>query len=125
MSLLGRFLGGYGKASARGLALLEEGRFSEAAEQLRLIALGPGGAPEDSLSSYHFRHALLGEGRRLLRAGDPARAVPWLAEAASLWPRYADLQFLHGAALLLAGGSGGDEALAAARRSLRLNPDYI
>ncbi|MBK6733020.1 MAG: hypothetical protein IPG61_02800 [bacterium] len=125
MSLLGRFLGGDGKASARGLALLEEGRFSEAAEQLRLIALGPGGTPEDSLSSYHFRHALLGEGRRLLHAGDPARAVPWLAEAASLWPRYADLQFLHGAALLLAGGSGGDEALAAARRSLRLNPDYI
>lgn len=125
MSLLSRFLGGDGKASARGLALIEEGRFSEAAEQLRLVALGSGGAPDDSLASYHFRHALLGEGRRLLRAGEPARAVPWLAEAASLWPRYADLQFLHGAALYLSGGNGVEEALSAARRSLRLNPDYI
>ena len=125
MSLLSRFLGGDGKASARGLALIEEGRFSEAAEQLRLVALGSGGAPDDSLASYHFRHALLGEGRRLLRANEPARAVPWLAEAASLWPRYADLQFLHGAALFLSGGNGLEEALSAARRSLRLNPDYI
>jgi len=125
MSLLGRLLGGDSKATVRGLALIEEGRFSEAAEQLRLIALGSGGAPDDSLASYHFRQALVGEGRRLLRNGDPARAVPWLAEAAALWPRYADLQFLHGAAMLLAGGGAGDEALNAARRSLRLNPDYI
>lgn len=125
MSLLGRFLGGDGKANARALALMEEGRFSEAAEQLRLLALDASGAPADSLSSYHFRQALLGEGRRLLRSGDAARAVPWLAEAASLWPRFADLQFLHGAALLLATGAGGDEVLAIARRALRLNPDYI
>jgi tetratricopeptide (TPR) repeat protein len=125
MSLLGRLLGGESKANARGLALLEEGRFSEAAEQFRLIALGSDGAPDDSLASYHFRKALVGEGRRLLRDGDPTRAVPWLAEAADLWPHYADLQFLHGAAMLLAGGGAGDEALNAARRSLRLNPDYI
>jgi tetratricopeptide (TPR) repeat protein len=125
MSLLGRLLGGESKATTRGVALLEEGRFSEAAEQLRLVALGSGGAPDDSLASYHFRQALVSEGRRLLREGAPGRAVPWMAEAASLWPRYADLQFLHGAALLLAGGGAGDEALNAARRSLRLNPDYI
>ena len=125
MSLLGRLLGGDSKASIRGLALLEAGRFSEAAEQLRLNALGSGGAANDSLASYHFRQALVGEGRRLLRDGDPGRAVPWLAEAAGLWQRYADLQFLHGAALLLAGGGAGDEALNAARRSLRLNPDYL
>lgn len=125
MSLLGRLLGGDGKASARGLALLEEGRFDEAAGQLRPLALESSGAPADNLASYHFRQALLGEGRRLLRAGEPARAVPWLAEAASLWPRFADLQFLHGAALLLAGAAGLDAALAAARRALRLNPDYI
>jgi tetratricopeptide (TPR) repeat protein len=125
MSLLGRLLGSDTKATLRGLALLEEGRFSEAAEQLRLIAIGSGGEPADSLASYHFRQALVGEGRRLLRDGDSARAVPWLAEAAGLWPRYADLQFLHGAAMLLAGGGAGDEVLNAARRSLRLNPDYI
>lgn len=125
MSLLGRLLGGDGKASARGLALLEEGRFSEAAGLLRLQALEPGGAPADNLASYHFRQALQGEGRRLLRAGDAPRAVPWLAEAATLWPRFADLQFLHGAALLLAGGAGAEEALGAARRALRLNPDYV
>lgn len=125
MSLLGRLLGVDGKASARGLALLEEGRFDEAAGQLRPLALESPGVPADNLSSYHFRQALLGEGRRLLRGGEPARAVPWLAEAASLWPRFADLQFLHGAALLLAGESGLDGALAAARRALRLNPDYI
>lgn len=125
MSLLGRLLGGDGKASARGLALLEEGRFDEAAGQLRPLALESSGTPADNLASYHFRQALLGEGRRLLRAGEPARAVPWLAEAASLWPRFADLQFLHGAALLLAGEAGLDVALAAARRALRQNPDYI
>lgn len=125
MSLLSRILGGDGKASARGLALLEEGRFGEAADQLRLVALGPSGAPDDSLASYHFRQALVGEGRRLLRAGEPARAVSWLAEAAGLWPRYADLQFLHGASLLLGDAGPADESLAAARRSLRLNPDYV
>ncbi len=125
MSLLGRILGGDGKASARGLALLEEGRFGEAADQLRLAAVGPGGTPDDSLASYHFRQALVGEGRSLLRAGDAVRAVSWLAEAAGLWPRYADLQFLHGASLLLADAAAADEALAAARRSLRLNPDYV
>ena len=125
MALFGRFLGGEGKATARGLALLEAGRFSEAADQLRVVALGSAGVPDDSLASYHFRQALLGEGRRLLRSGEAARAVSWLAEAATLWPRYADLQFLHGAALALAGSTEADEALAAARRALRLNPDYI
>jgi tetratricopeptide (TPR) repeat protein len=125
MSLLSRLLGGDGKASARGLALLEEGRFDEAAGHLRPLALESSGTPADNLASYHFRQALLGEGRRLLRAGEPARAVPWLAEAASLWPRFADLQFLHGAALLLAGDAGLDAALSAARRALRQNPDYI
>lgn len=125
MSLLGRLLGVDGKASARGLALLEEGRFDEAAGQFRPLALESAGVPADNLASYHFRQALLGEGRRLLRAGEPARAVPWLAEAASLWPRFADLQFLHGAALLLAGDAGLDAALAAARRALRSNPDYV
>ncbi|MBK8166487.1 MAG: hypothetical protein IPK64_11085 [bacterium] len=125
MSLLSRLLGGEGKASARGLALLEDGRFDEAAGQLRPLALESSGVPADNLASYHFRQALLGEGRRLLRAGEPARAVPWLAEAASLWPRFADLQFLHGASLLLAGDAGLDVALAAARRALRQNPDYI
>ncbi len=125
MSLLGRLLGVDGKASARGLALLEEGRFDEAVEQLRPLALESFGVPADNLASYHFRQALLGEGRRLLRGGEPARAVPWLAEAAQLWPRFADLQFLHGTALLLAGEAGLDAALAAARRALRLNPDYV
>jgi tetratricopeptide (TPR) repeat protein len=125
MPLWGRFLGGDGKAGARGLALLEQGRFDEAADLLRGAALGAGGVPGDSLASYHFRQALVGEGRRLLRSGEAGRAVPWLAEAASLWPDYADLQFLHGASLLLGGGSGADDALGAARRSLRLNPDYL
>ena len=86
MSLIGRFLGGgRSKAYAEGVTHLEEGRFAEAVDCLRIAALGKSDTPSGSLASFHFRQALLREGRRLLRSDQKSRAIPFFAEAVKLW----------------------------------------
>ncbi len=123
MALLDRFLGGgRERALADGIALFEEGRYAEAVASLRLVARRKS-VPAGSLAAYHFRQALLAEGRRLLRLGDAGQAVPLFAEAAEIWDRYADLHFLLGSARGLDGA--WDTALSRSRVALRLNPDYI
>ena len=123
MALLDRLLrGGRNRAHAEGIALLEDGRYAEAVDRLREAAHGRGDAA-NSIASYHFRQALVAEGRRLLRAGDPARARACFAEAVELWPVYPDLHCLLGAARVALGVWEG--ALAAARAALRINPDYV
>ena len=123
MSLLGRFLGGgRSRAYAEGVTHLEEGRFAEAVECLRVAALGKSDTPSGSLASFHFRQALLREGRRLLRTPDKSLAVPYFAEAVRLWDQYPDLHCLLGAAHGLSGNWG--EALAESREALRVNADY-
>jgi len=75
-----------------------------------------------SLASFHFRQALLGEGRRLMRSPDKSQALPLFAEAVTLWDQYPDLHCLFG----MASGLAGDWviALTESRKALRLNPDY-
>lgn len=124
MSLFDRLLGGSrSKAYAEGMALLEEGHFAEAADRLRVAALGRSDTPSGSLASYHYRQALLGEGRRLMRAGLYQEAAGPFGVAVRLWELYPDLHCLYGAAL----GFGGawDEALSESRIALRVNADYI
>jgi tetratricopeptide (TPR) repeat protein len=124
MSLLGRFLGGdRSNALAEGMALMEERRFAEAANRLRVAALGRSDSASGSLASYHFRQALVAEGRRLMRIGKSVEALEGLAEAVRLWDQYPDLHCLHGTALAQAGN--WDLALQEARFALRLNHDYI
>lgn len=123
MSFLGRFLGGRSSAYSEGMALLEQERFAEAADRFRSSLAGRSDAPSDSLASFHFRQALVSEGRRLLRAGKPANAAPWFAEAVENWDLYPDLHCLLGTARGRAGN--WDAALAEARLALRRNPDYI
>lgn len=123
MSLLDRFLGGgRDRAHAAGIALLEEGRFAEAAAALREAVDGRGDSGS-SLASYHLRQALVAEGRRLLRISQPEGARTCFLEAVGLWDRYPDLHCLAGVATGLAGDWEG--ALASARTALRLNADYI
>lgn len=123
MSLLGRFLGGdRSNAFAEGMALMEERRFAEAANRLRIAALGRSDSASGSLASYHFRQALVAEGRRLMRIGKPADALDGLSEAARLWDLYPDLHCLYGTALALTGE--WDQALQEARSALRINHDY-
>lgn len=123
MSFLDRFLGGgRNRAHAEGIALLEEGRFAEAITALR-GAVDSRGDSGTSLASYHFRQALVAEGRRLMRAGDPSRARICFAEAVEHWDLYPDLHCLTGVASGLAGD--WSSALISARAALRLNPDYV
>ena len=123
MSLLDRFLGGSReRVHAEGIALLEEGRYAEAVVCLREAVVGRTNT-SGSLASYHFRQALLAEGRRLLRAGSPDRARTLFDEAVGLWDRYPDLHCLAGTAAGLS--ADWNAALAAARTALRLNPDYV
>ncbi len=123
MALLDRFLrGGRNRAHADGIALLEEGRFAEAVARLREAAHGRGDAA-NSIAAYHFRQALVAEGRRLLRAGEAEEARAHFHEAVALWPVYPDLHCLLGAARLALGVWDG--ALSAARAALRVNPDYV
>ncbi len=123
MSLLGKFLGGdRSNAFAEGMALMEEERFAEAADRLRVAALGRSESASGSLASYHFRQALVAEGRRLMRCGKPDEALASLAEAVRLWDLYPDLHCLHGAVLAQTGDLG--PALQEARYALRLNHDY-
>ena len=107
MSLLGRFLNsGRSKAYAEGITHLEEGRYAEAVSCLRVAALDKSDTPSGSLASFHFRQALLREGRRLLRTDDKAQAITYFAEAAKLWEQYPDLHCLLGAAHGLSGDWG-------------------
>jgi len=75
MSLWGRFLGNRrNRACAEGVALLENGQYSEAVTLLREASMGSSDHPSGSLASFHFRQALVAEGRHHLRAGDHAGA---------------------------------------------------
>ncbi len=123
MSLWGRFLGHRrNRACAEGVALLENGQYSEAIDLLREASLGSSDHPSGSLASFHFRQALVAQGRRHLRADRQADAIVCFAEAVKLWDPYPDLHCLHGAALGLSGD--WDAALMEARVALRRNPDY-
>lgn len=124
MSFFGKFLGGdRSNAYAEGVALLEEGRFADAADRLRFAALGRGDSASGSLASYHFRQALVSEGRRLMRQGQFSNSLEFLGEAVRLWDLYPDLHCLHGAALAQTGQWA--QALQEARFALRLNADYV
>ena len=123
MSLWGRFLGNRrNRACAEGVALLEQGNYAEAVELLRKASLDSSAHPTGSLVSFHFRQALVAQGRRFLQAGANQEAVGCFTEAVDLWDQYPDLHCLLGAAR----GRGGNwaEALAGARTALRRNPDY-
>ncbi len=123
MSLFRRFIGRRSDDPyAKGVALYEQSRFAEAIEFLRHAAQQQRESPAGSLATFHLRQALVGEGRRLLRSGKPADALPCLQEAATAWDTFPDLQFLLGAARGLAGD--WDRALRSAQAALRLNPDY-
>jgi tetratricopeptide (TPR) repeat protein len=104
------------------VALLEKGQYLEAIEILRDVSLGSSDQPTGSLASFHFRQALVGQGRHHLRAGENAEAIALFAEAVRLWDPYPDLHCLHGAAQGL--GGDWDAALTGARDALRRNSDY-
>lgn len=123
MSLWGRLLGNRrNRACAEGVALLEQGQYAEAIELLRQASLDSSDHPSGSLASFHFRQALVAQGRRHLRAGEQAEAIGCLDEAVKLWDQYPDLHCLLGAAQ----GQAGDweAALSGARSALRRNSDY-
>jgi tetratricopeptide (TPR) repeat protein len=123
MSLWGRFLGHRrNRACAEGVALLEKGQYLEAIEILREVSVGSSDHPTGSLASFHFRQALVAQGRYHLRAGETSEAIALFAEAVKLWDPYPDLHCLHGAAQGL--GGDWDAALTGARTALRRNPDY-
>jgi tetratricopeptide (TPR) repeat protein len=123
MSLLGRFLGhSRSKDCAEGVSLLEKGRYAEAVTLLREASLGKSDHPSGSLASFHFRQALVAQGRLFLRSNQPADALHCFSEAVDLWDQYPDLHCLQGAAAGLTGA--WDAALAGARAALRRNPDY-
>ncbi|MFH1845281.1 MAG: tetratricopeptide repeat protein [bacterium] len=123
MSLLRRLFGRPEAASyQQGVELYEAGRFAEAIVVLREAARDGTDTPTGSLISFHFRQALVSEGRRLLRSGQAQSALPLLREAAEVWSHFADLQFLYGAALGQVGN--WSDAVTAAQVALRQNPDY-
>ncbi len=123
MSLLDRlFRSNKSRVYNEGLALFEQGRFGEAVVVLRRAIPQDKTGNADSLGGNLLRRSLQAEGRRLLRAGDADGAIPFFAEACSLWSEYPDLQWWHGTALGLAGR--WDEALTCARNALRRNPEY-
>ena len=124
MSLFAKIFGG-GKEHhySEGLALFEAGRFAEAIDRLRVASEGRGRSPDSSLASFYLGLALVAEGRRLLQANRAQEAASLLAEAAEASDTYPDLQFLLGTAQGLSGD--WDQAYRAARRSRRLNPDYL
>lgn len=124
MSLLSKLLGRHeSDPYAQGLALYEEGRFAEAATRLREAAQRQRRSAAGSLAAFYQRQALVAEGRRLLQAGAPAAAIPFLAEAVAAWEDFPDLQFLLGLAQGLSGA--WDDALQSSARALRRNADYV
>lgn len=124
MSLLSKLLGRHeSDPYAQGLALYEEGRFAEAAARLREAAQRQRRSAAGSLAAFYQRQALVAEGRRLLLAGAPAAAIPFLAEAVAAWETFPDLHFLLGLAQGLSGA--WDEALQSSARALRRNADYV
>lgn len=124
MPFLERFLGfSRSQAHQKGLVLLQEGHFAEAAEVLRRVMAEGAKAPAESLAGTHLRTALVAEGRRLVRGDNFPAALPYFAEAAELWGGFPDLHWLRGATAGMLGQ--WDAALRDARNALRLNPDYV
>ena len=124
MGFLGRFLGwNRSNAYSEGMTLLEEERFAEAADRFRIALQGRPDSPSGSLVSFHFRQALVSEGRRLLRANHFGQAVSFFSEAVQLWGLYPDLHCLLGTSQGLDGN--WEKGLLAARSALRLNHDYV
>ncbi len=124
MSILDRILGSRtGDAYTEGIALFEQGRFTEAAARLRDAGGLTDHSPRGSLAAFYLRKALVAEGRRLLAAGEPGLALRELRDAVQAWPEFPDLHLLCAAAA----GLSGDWSLAltAGREALRRNPDYI
>ena len=123
MSLLGRLFGqSQDDPYTEGIVLYEAGRFADAITSLRRAGQEKHSGPESSLITFHLRQALLGEGRRLLRAGRADDALPYLAEAAAAWESFPDVQFLHGTALGLTGDWA--QPLLAAHQGLPFKADY-
>ena len=123
MSLWGRFLGNRrNRACAEGVTLLEQGKFAEAVTLLREASLDASDNPTGSLESFHFRQALVSQGRLHLRSGEAGGAAVCFSEAVKLWDQYPDLHCLLGAAHGL--GGNWDAALNDSRTALRRNPDY-
>ncbi|MEZ4388447.1 MAG: tetratricopeptide repeat protein [Candidatus Krumholzibacteriia bacterium] len=114
----GKSDGGYERA----IALVEDGRLPEALPLLRDAYAADQSSPRGSLAGYYLRLSLVGEGRRLLQAGDAAGALQVLGEAVRNWPDFPDLRFLAGAAA--AGAGEWHAALEHARVALRRNADY-
>lgn len=123
MAILRRLFGGKSNGGyERAIALVESGRLAEALPLLRDAYAVDQASPRGSLAGYYLRLSLVGEGRRLLQAGEAEAARQLLAEAVNHWPEFPDLGFLAGAAA--AGAEAWPEALDHARAALRRNPDY-
>lgn len=123
MSLIDKLLGRRaGDPYAEGLSRYEAGRYAEAADWLRTAEREQRRGVSGSLAAFFLRQALTLEGRRLLRAGQPAAARPFLQEAAATWSGFPDLHCLLGMAQALEGDFGA--ALGSAVAALRANPDY-
>jgi len=123
MTFLRRLFGmktadGYDQA----IGLVEDGRLTEALPLLREVYAEDQTSPRGSLAGYYLRQSLVGEGRRLLSAGDAEAACRVLVEAVQNWPEFPDLRFLAGAAAVASGQDG--VALDNAQQALRRNPDY-
>ncbi len=124
MSILHRIFGlRTGDAYTEGIALFEQGRFTEAAARLRTAGGLTDHSPRGSLAAFYLRKALVAEGRRLLAAGEAASALRELRDAVQAWPEYPDLHLLCATAAGLAGD--WPLALTGAHEALRRNPDYI
>lgn len=106
----------------RAISLVEDGRAAEALPLLREVFEHQQTSPRGSLAGYYLRQSLVGEGRRLLAAGDGQEARRHLEEATGNWPDFPDLRFLAGAAALAS--DDHEAALDHARQALRRNPDY-
>jgi tetratricopeptide (TPR) repeat protein len=124
MSILHRILGfRTGDAYTEGIALFEQGRFTEAAARLQEAGGLTDHSPRGSLAAFYLRKALVAEGRRLLADGDAGLALRELNDAVQAWPDFPDLHVLYAAAA----GLSGDWSLAltGAHEALRRNPDYV
>jgi len=107
-----------------GIALYNEGRFSEAIDRFeRAVSSAPVQSTTFRLGTFYAAEAHANIGRSLLKAGEHAAAIEHFEKALVETPSFPDLQYNLGVARFMTGDIAG--ALAPFQAALEINPGYV
>ncbi len=107
-----------------GIALYNEGRFSEAIEKFEVaVATAPLQSTTYRLGTFYAAEAHANIGRSLLKAGEHAASLDHFIKALEETPHFPDLQYNLGVARFMTGDREG--SIGPFQKALEINPGYV